>query len=156
MLTLRTGDPFGDRGYTLFELLIVLAILGISIAVLAPPVARGPGLQLRSGTSLVAAVLREARSLAIRDNRELKVIVDIGARTLQVDSGGDERKLEGDLELSVYTATSELQDAKRGAIRFFPDGTSTGGRIRLSSQVQANDVAVNWLTGHVEIHENVR
>ncbi len=156
MRTLRTGDPSGAQGYTLFELLIVLVILGISVAVLAPTVARGPGLQLRSGTSLVAAVLREARSLAIRDNRELRVIVDVGSRTLQVDSGGDDRKLEGDLGISVYTATSELQDAKRAAIRFLPDGTSTGGRIRLSSQVQANDVAVNWLTGHVEIHENVR
>jgi general secretion pathway protein H len=146
-----------EYGYTLFELLIVLFILGISIAVLAPTAAqRPPGLQLRSGTSLVAAVLREARSLAIRDNRELRVVFNIESRTLQVVPGDDERKLEGDFGISVYTATSELQDEKRGAIRFFPDGTSTGGRVRLLSQVRANDIVVNWLTGHVEVHEDVR
>ena len=157
MRTLPTGERSGARGFTLLELLVVLFILGVSISVLAPVVAkRAPGLQLKADTSLVAATLREARSFSIRDNTQVDVVVDVSARTLQPHYDADERKLENELGMSLLTATSEVQNTGRGTIRFFPDGTSTGGRIRLISETQANDVVVNWLTGYVEIRENIR
>ena len=37
------------------------------------------------------------------------------------------------LDLKLYTAQSEIVDDKRGAIRFYPDGSSTGGRVTLAS-----------------------
>lgn len=141
----------------MLELLIVLLILSASLAVVAQPIfQRTPRLHLRSSAASVAAVLREARSLAIRDNQEMRVMVDVEARSLRI--GADERdmRIDGDVGISLYTATTELQGRDRGAIAFFPDGTSTGGRIRLFSGEITNDVVVNWLTGHVDIHENAR
>ena len=35
---------------------------------------------------------------------------------------------------------------------FFPDGSSTGGRITLRSEVSAYRVDVDWLTGQVRVH----
>lgn len=157
MPTSRTGRRIGNQGYTLLELMIVLLIIGFCIAAAAQAgIQRMPGFQLRTGTGVVAAALREARSLAIRDNLDTTVVLDIEARTLRIGADARERQLDHSLGISLYTATSEMQGQDRGAIRFFPDGSSTGGRIRLSSETQVNDVVVSWLTGYVEIHEDVR
>ncbi|HEV8262435.1 MAG TPA: GspH/FimT family pseudopilin [Burkholderiales bacterium] len=156
MLTSRTGDRANEQGYTLLELLIVLIILGIGTAATAQLVMhRLPGFQLDASSAGVAAMLREARSVAIRDNREQPVVIDFDARTLQIGTGGRKHQLEGNIGISLFTASSELE-GQRGAIRFFPDGTSTGGRVRLFADARANEIVVQWLTGHVEIREDVQ
>ncbi len=43
--------------------------------------------------------------------------------------------------------------SKRGAIRFYPDGSSTGGRITVASGERKFLVDVDWLTGRVSIKE---
>jgi hypothetical protein len=40
-----------------------------------------------------------------------------------------------------------------GQIRFFPDGSSTGGRIGLSRNDRRAAVAVDWLTGLVSVDD---
>lgn len=157
MPTSRTGNAGRSPGYTLLELVIVLLIIGMCLTAIARSgMQKMPGFELRTGTAMVAAALREARSLAIRDNQEIPVMVDVEGRTLQIGAESDERRLDSSLGLSLYTVKSEMQGRSRGAIRFFPDGSSSGGRIRLSSATQVNDVLVSWLTGHVEIHEDVQ
>ena len=38
-----------------------------------------------------------------------------------------------------------------GAILFFPDGASTGGRVQHSAKKAAWNVDVAWLTGEVQV-----
>ena len=42
-------------------------------------------------------------------------------------------------------------DETRGGIRFFPDGSSTGGYIALADDKTEYRVKVDWLTGHISI-----
>ncbi len=42
----------------------------------------------------------------------------------------------------------------RGGIRFYPDGSSTGGRVTLSLEGLQMRVDVEWLTGRVRITED--
>jgi general secretion pathway protein H len=157
MQTLRTGDRVTAQGFTLLELLIVLIIVGVATVATGQLIMnRLPGIQVSAGSATVAAVLREARSIAIRDNREQRVVIDFGARTLQIGPTGRKHELKGEMGVSLYTALSELEGADRGAIRFFPDGTSTGGRVRLFADARASEIVVNWLTGNVEIREDVQ
>jgi general secretion pathway protein H len=149
-------SPAGDRrraGFTLFELLIVLAILGLALAVAVPLFARAlPGLELKSSARTVAATLREARSLAIADNREIAVAVDLDTRT--IDLAGLRRETLGDgIGLRLFTAAEELIDRGAGRIRFYPDGTSTGGRVRLLAAGRLYDVDIDWITGAVTVKE---
>ena len=39
-----------------------------------------------------------------------------------------------------------------GTVRFFPDGASSGGRLRLAANGGGWDVDVRWVTGEVRVH----
>jgi general secretion pathway protein H len=56
-----------------------------------------------------------------------------------------------EIDITLFTAQSELTDAKTGAIRFYPDGSSTGGRVMLAREDRKFLVEVDWMTGQVKI-----
>ena len=56
-----------------------------------------------------------------------------------------------DIEITFQTARSEVTSETIGQIRFFPDGSATGGRIGLALDGQQVEVVVDWLTGLVSV-----
>ena len=112
-----------------------------------------PGLEMKAAAREVAGVLREARSLAIRDNRETAVLIDTERKLYRIGPGVRAQELSAALRVSLVTAASEQLDDTRGRIRFFPDGTSTGGRVTLSKDDRKFDITVDWLTGLVAISD---
>ena len=152
--TSSTGETRCQEGFTLFELLIVLTIIGIVVALGAPALQRMlPGVELKSGAKTVAAALREARGLAIANNTEVTLVVDLDDRTLRLGDGPPRVRLASSFGITLLTASSELVDAGAGQIRFYPDGTSTGGRVTLTQGDRRYHVAVDWLTGRVMLGE---
>ncbi len=141
-------------GFTLIELLVVLLIMGALIT-LAPAAFHriAPGLEMKAAAREVAAALRQARGQAIRDNRETAVLIDTEQNVYRLGLGARDRALSAALQVSLVTAASEQLDDTRGRIRFFPDGTSTGGRVTLSRDDRKFDITVDWLTGLVAISE---
>lgn len=145
----------GDRaGFTLIELLVVMLIVGLLLS-LAPAAFQQvmPGLGLKAAAREVAAALREARSLAIRDNREAALVVDTEAKAYRLDGAEGLHALDPALGVSLVAAASEQVDDAAARIRFFPDGTSTGGRVTLERNERTYHVVVDWLTGRVELVE---
>ena len=142
------------RGFTLVELLVVLLIM--SVLLVAAPIAFDrvlPGLQLRSDARNVASVLREARAQAIRANREATVTVDVAERTYHLGDDGTLQRFSEGVTVTLKTAESELLGPDVGRIRFFPDGTSTGGLVSLDRGGRKYNIAVDWLYGRVQIVE---
>ncbi len=74
--------------------------------------------------------------------------IDVDANRYRL---GEWRALRGDVRLSLYTAERERLDRGTGRIRFFPDGTSTGGRVSLAEGERSYHVVVDWLTGRVDV-----
>jgi general secretion pathway protein H len=142
------------KGFTLIELLVVLVIIGLMLS-LAPVAFRQalPGVQHKAVARDLAAALRGARGRAIQENRDVAVIVDVEARTFATGDGGELGRLGDDLTVSLVVGQSEQLDETRGRIRFFPDGTSTGGRITLTGNQRDYHVLVDWLSGRVAIRE---
>ena len=142
------------RGFTLLEVLMVLVIAAAGFALVVRFTGAGvSGAELKSAARTVAAGLRDARGTAIATQESAAMLVDLDKRTIEVTGAAKPRALSERLELKLYTAQSEVRDDRHGAIRFYPDGSSTGGRVTLSAGERKLLVDVDWLTGRVSIKE---
>src|SRR6476469_10079197 len=144
--------PPRQRGVTLLELLIVLALMAI-VAGFVLPMFGGPvsTSELRSTARQLAAGLRLARSEAVSQRRETFLVLDVAGKRFKVDRDPQEHKLPSRIDLKLFTAQNDLVDENVGSIRFFPDGGSNGGRITVAAGVRKFAVAIDWLTGRVAI-----
>ncbi len=146
-----TGRP-AQAGVTLLELLIVLSIMAIIAALVVPLL--GPGVsntELKSAARQMAAGLRLARSEAVAQRLDTRVMLDLEHRTFQVERDARVHTLPREVEMKLFTAQSDLVSDRVGAIRFFPDGGSNGGRVTLASGERKFEVDIDWLTGRVAI-----
>jgi general secretion pathway protein H len=115
---------------------------------------------LPSEPSVRFAALQIARSLdktrreALRTKLERIFTIDVETRLLGEVLGSKLFQLDPALELSLVTASSEVINERSGRIRFFPDGTSTGGRIQVQHDREGATVKVDWSTGVVTVQVN--
>ena len=67
--------------------------------------------------------------------------------------GGSQRAhaVAPSIRLSLLTVAQERIERGVGSIRFFPDGSSTGGRVSLVQGDRRSDVLVDWLSGRVSV-----
>lgn len=138
-------------GFSLVELLLVMTL--IAAASLLAMAAMGGGferMQMRSAANEVAAQLRFTRAQAIASGQPQRFTIDPAARRW---SAPRERNGELPRQLQVqFTGARELQpSAGEGAIVFFGDGASSGGRVRLQVAGMQTQVDVAWLTGQVRV-----
>ena len=141
-----------SRGFTLVEILAVLVIGAMIYALFLGVPLRGSGIaDLKAAARTVASGLRQAQTTAMATRRDALLTIDLEAREFQVTGIDSSRNLPRDLEISLYTAQQEVTSEKKGSIRFYPDGSSTGGRITLAAGERKYLVDVDWLTGRVSI-----
>lgn len=140
-----------QRGFTLLEILVVLALMGLMYALVPPMFAGGGTTELKAAARQLAAGLRKARGEAISTRDEATLTVDVERHRFSVTGDPREYRLPEQAKISVFTAQSEAVADKTAAIRFFPDGSSTGGAVTLAKDDTRYRIDVNWLTGHVAI-----
>ncbi len=104
-----------------------------------------------AGRDLVAA-MRYTRGQAIVSGEEQVLELDVEARTYRAPKR-EVVELPGKMELRLVTAETEQTGATTGAVRFYPDGSSTGGRVRLLAGEREWNVEIAWLTGEVRLSE---
>lgn len=142
----------GKCGFTLIELLVVMAILVLALAVIPPLLGNTLGSsQVRNAARDIIAGLRYGRSIAITTQQDETLVLDVDKKTFSVAGKHKTLNIPDGTELRLVTAESEQLSEQKGAIRFFPDGSSTGGRITLHNDVSEYIVDVNWLTGKISI-----
>jgi general secretion pathway protein H len=140
-----------SAGFTLIEMIVVLAILGLTLAMVSSY--RSPWsrtLSAEGAASQLAADLRLARSQAIASNRSVVVSVDLAGHQYRVGAWAV-RQIPGELRIELLTMANERESNHVADIRFNPDGSSTGGRIVLVDDRRKIDVGIDWLTGRVSI-----
>lgn len=140
-----------EAGFTLIEVIVVFAILGLALALIVgykPPWSSGLGTRAAAGQ--LASALRLARSEAISRDVPVSVTIDVAAHRYRVGQEPD-RQLPSTLTMELLSVAGERRTAVESAIRFNPDGSSTGGRITVGDAVRKVAVGVDWLTGRVSI-----
>jgi len=158
---MRKIKTYRVAGFTLLELLVVLTIAGLLVAVVPPVISAAvPGARLKVATRDFAMTLRQARSLAITRREETDVLIATEPAQYVV-AGSNPSKLSGNIELDVrlgaFVAATQLStfaDAlprDKFTLRFYPDGSASGGEIRISQGRSAYLVGIDWLLGSVTV-----
>ena len=141
-------------GFTLIEIMIVLVLAALVMGVVVPRFSSGTAaIQFRSATKEIASGLRYIRMQAVTNNQETEFIFNLDENYYQLSGRDKEYRIPEDIAVTIYTAASLDRNNQQGVIRFFPDGSSTGGRITLETENYKRLVDVNWLTGQVKISD---
>jgi len=145
------GGAGRAAGFSLIEIIVVLAILGFALVLIVgykPPWSRG--LDLDAGAAELAGQLRLARSEAIAGNHAVTLDLDLAGHRYRLGDAAP-RPLPAGFAVELMTVAGERQAATAGGIRFHPDGSSTGGRIVLAGGSRRVAIGVDWLTGRVAV-----
>ena len=139
-----------DRGFTLLELLVALAIAGLAVALVPPALERlGESMRYRDALRAVVSDLRMARQKAATDGRDVRFSVNLRDRNFGID-GASMRPLAPSVQLRVTVAGQEWSEQQKGAIRFLGSGGATGGSVDvLRRDGSGVRIGVDWLSGNL-------
>ena len=146
----RPVNLSSDRGFTLVELLVVLAIGAMLVGIV--PFAFNKlqeGSQYRDTVRDIVTQLRKAHRLAVSSGQAVTFQLDLAKRSYG-EVGHEPQFLPSSLQVRTTTGVQSEETLQQIAnIVFLPDGGSTGGKIEV---VRASGggarIRVDWLFGH--------
>ena len=150
--TSRAGSADGTGGFTLLEVVCVVAIVALLAAIVVPALPRGTSrARLESYAIEAAAMLKADRDAAIRNRMQIVTEIDAPARVVRSGATGRVIRVPDDVRFDAILAARCNQRVAGATIRFFSSGMSCGGAIALTRLGVGYQVRVNWLTGGVEV-----
>jgi general secretion pathway protein H len=121
-----------QAGFTLLEMLVVIAVMALILALVTQfGPARSHRLEAQAAAQNIANAMRTARGRAIAQGQPVKLVLPA---------------VPGWLSVTVQ--------APAGGIIFAPDGSASGGRVRLDGGGQDLTVSADWLSGRVRVDGN--
>lgn len=139
-------------GFTLIELTVVLAILGLMLALVPSALSIAiPGQQLRAVTYQLADDLRDARARAVLDGEPTTVAIKLDGAGQRVGTTGARLPRDTTIRVQNVPMASIVDDV--ASVGFFPDGSASGGTIDLSAGGRTYTITVDWLTGRVAVND---
>lgn len=145
-----------ERGFSLLELLIVIVIIGIAVAWVAPRFGRSEVSLLKAELREAIATLNYARRMALIQGIKTNVVLssmpkDLSGQGQKSDelhwrSRGAELRWA---EQRGETAQKDEKTAPAFVFTFYPGGGSSGGELILSRAEYRATIEVNPLTGKI-------
>jgi general secretion pathway protein H len=140
------------RGFTMIEMVCLLAIISLLAAIVVPALPRGTSRsRLESFAIEAAALLKSDRSAAIRRRVQIATGVDAPRRSIRSGATGRVLQVPNDVTFDAALPVRCNQRRAGEGIHFFPSGMSCGGVIALTRGGAGFQIRVNWLTGGVEV-----
>ncbi len=141
------------EGFTLIELMAVIMLLAIALTVVSVSFSKSlQSARIRGASRDLVAALRYTRGQAIVKGKQEVLTLSLDNNTYTAPSK-HAVKLPKDMNLTLTTADTEQTGSATGGIRFFPDGSSTGGHISVFQGQREWRVNVAWLTGDISLDE---
>ncbi|MCX2890191.1 general secretion pathway protein GspH [Pseudomonas sp. LB-090624] len=135
-----------QRGFTLFELLLVIVLIGVATPLLAIGISRGlHSAQERTALANMVSALRSARMQAIGSGQPVRAGFDLQRREVH-SAGHAPARWPEDFSVRLHTA-----EGLGAAFEFYPDGAASGGNIQIARGERHWRIDVGWLTGRVTL-----
>jgi general secretion pathway protein H len=126
-------------GFTFIETIVVLVILGLALTIVAGFLPRrNTTSELTGATTRVAGALRVARSRAMVQSRPVQFVVAPDGHGFRLDNAA-----------VILAPAVAISMPEPRLIVFAPDGSASGGSLRVSMNGQQRVIRVDWLTGRV-------
>lgn len=137
-----------ESGFTMLEMLLVIALLALAAAIVAPRLHGPPDrLLLQAAATDLASRLHALRLAAIRTNTDQTLTLDPSGRTYWTSLDRRPRALPAGISVAVSGDGFEAPAAGLSAVRFHPDGSARDAHIVLRGGDGAADIAIEWLSG---------
>ncbi|MEQ1486536.1 GspH/FimT family pseudopilin [Methyloglobulus sp.] len=146
--------PIYSKGFTLLELMLVMFVVILGFSVIGLNISSGnDATEHQSVARDLVSALRYAKGEALISHEETTIELDLNENTYTVSGRDKAFSIPDTIALTVVTAQEELTGKGLANIRFFPDGSSSGGRIKLERNSATWQIDINWLTGQVELED---
>lgn len=130
------------RGFSMIELIIVLAIIGILVGIALPAWNRFvPSFHLASAARIVHSDLQNIKIRSATEDVSFRLIYVAGARNFEIQRDGK--------TWATKPLSGGVSIVKAGAVTFSPRGTANGNRVRLMSGDGSCQQVVVSQTGRV-------
>ena len=171
----KSNDGYNLRGrscgFTLVELLIVIAIISIAALTAIPMMSSAASMQIRSAANMMTADLEYAKSMAISRAQYFSVVFDAGAESYriedqygnvlphpvkkgfdyEIDFQNDGRLNKVDIISVDFDSTSEVKFDYLGSPWNGNDNPLNNGVINLQAGSTNTIITVEPVTGYVSI-----
>ncbi|MFW5444084.1 MAG: GspH/FimT family pseudopilin [Methylococcaceae bacterium] len=145
---------YQQRGFTLIELSVVLLIIVLGFGAISIGISSGnKSSQLKAAARDMASALRYARGQALISHKEVAVAINLAENNYNISSRDKVYHFSDEIDLTLVIAQDEFKDEETGHIRFYADGSSSGGRITMEWGELMYRLDVNWLSGKVDISD---
>jgi len=121
-----------QRGFTLLELIVVLFLIGLILALVAPRINTGLAtITLKSSARRIVSRLAYARYQAIVKRVPYQVIFDQERESYYLQEGERSPSEEGTPPAEEIKLPAGLRWREGTSVIFYPNGSSSGGKIVL-------------------------
>jgi general secretion pathway protein H len=147
--TLLTST-FGTDGFTLIEMVCVLAVIALVAAIISPALTDTES-KLSMISIRAASILKQDRDAAMLTHRRVRTEIDATKRIIKSGTDGRSVSVPGKFEMKTVLAYRCGREREGRGIEFYPSGMSCGGTITLEGAGRRSEIRVNWITGAVDI-----
>lgn len=148
---LATNGPSQARGFTLIELMVVMALMALLVGLVPIAFSRlNESAQYRDTVRAVLTDMRTARYLAQSEGTEVRFAVNLQERSFGIE-GRAQHTVPEPLQMRAIMAQQESTANGAMAIRFMPGGGASGGSVDLLRPSGSGvRLRVDWFSGRVE------
>jgi general secretion pathway protein H len=145
-------DRAGQNGFTLLEVIVVLALLALVMGLVLPGLQRTVKREReRANLRQLTTVLRLARSEAATSHKRVRLFLDLKTQRYWLEGSNRQGFLTGTRVGDTHLVWQD-PTRRRGYIAFYGDGTSSGGKLSIADSTgRRYNIEVEIITGKVSL-----
>ena len=145
------NDSDNNKGFTLFEIVVVIFILSVIAAIVLPSVTVMGTAKINSDAKRIASILRYLNDTAQTTKETASLKIDVKKRLLSYETAEGKKEEIFDTIRSVELQSRGMLQASEITLFFHPTGVAENIEIHLSDERTNVAVSFNHLSGRVKI-----